>query len=121
MISRTQGLLPMLYTTSELEQELGVPAYSIRDWVRLGMPHERDERERLWINGILFAQWVNEVRRARSHINLKQDEAYCFHCKRAVRLDHPQVSQKGNHILLSGQCPMCGHSIHRGGHVDPSR
>ena len=120
MIFRTQGLLPMLYTPSELEHELGIPAYSIRDWVKLGMPHERDERGRLWINGMAFAGWVNHAKKEGTHTALKKDEAFCLHCKQAVRLEHPQIARTGKHILLSGQCPVCHTPIHRGGRIDSS-
>jgi hypothetical protein len=55
VIVKAPGLLPMLYSPSELEEELGVPARTIRDWLKSGLPHERDAGGHIWINGQAFA------------------------------------------------------------------
>jgi excisionase family DNA binding protein len=59
VIVRAPGLLPMLYKVRELAQELETSRRTIRRWARRGMPHERDGRNHIWINGEEFAQWCN--------------------------------------------------------------
>lgn len=78
VIMRAPGLLPMLYTPHKLEEELGIPALTIREWIKQGMPHERDERGHLWINGVEFAAWVEQVRTRKLSHHLAPDEAYCL-------------------------------------------
>lgn len=115
VIVRTPGLLPMWYTVGELEQELGVPARTLRDWLRLGLPHRRDERGHLWIDGQQFAAWVKEICQPRPGWQLNHDEAYCLHCRGPVKLINPTRRRHGNQVTLKGRCPQCGNAIYRGG------
>ncbi len=115
VIVRAPGLLPMLYTLSELEEELGVPARTLHDWLDRGMPHQRDARFHIWIDGRQLAIWVQTVRAARSQRSrLNQDEAYCFRCHKPAKLVVSAVQPQGKQALLQGSCPECGTSIHRG-------
>jgi endogenous inhibitor of DNA gyrase (YacG/DUF329 family) len=45
---------------------------------------------------------------------LQADEAFCVICNRPVKLTDPTRTPRGKHLLLSGTCPECGTSIHRG-------
>ena len=45
VITRSPGLLPMLYTPSELEEDLSVPARTVREWIKQGLPHQRDSAD----------------------------------------------------------------------------
>ena len=54
----------MLYSPSELEEELGVPARTIREWLGKGLPCQRDAQGHLWINRQELAAWINTMRRA---------------------------------------------------------
>ncbi len=114
-IIRAPGLLPMLYTLGELEEELGVPAATIRGWTDKGAPHEHDSRGHIMINGRELAQWVIAIRQSRPRHRLKEDEGFCFHCREVVRLVNPQLELKGKRTLLSGTCPRCGGTVNRGG------
>ncbi|MBI5304882.1 MAG: hypothetical protein HY868_22300 [Chloroflexi bacterium] len=114
VIMRAPGLLPMLYTPRELEDELGIPALTIREWIKQGMPHERDARGHLWINGVTFAGWVEQVQKTKSQITLAADEAYCLKCRQAVKLSDAQPSRLAKLTVLHGICPNCGGTIHRG-------
>jgi len=116
MIVRAPSLLPMLYSPRELEQELGVPSRTIREWIKKDLPYERDARGHLWINGIAFAVWVKQGHTAKPKPGLAQDEAYCFKCRRPVKLSHPQQLHKAKLIVLRGTCPNCSRPIHRGVH-----
>ncbi len=112
-IVRAPGLLPMLYTPSELGNELGIPVRTLRDWVARDMPHERDNQDRIWINGRDFAAWVETVRLARLEPKLQADEAYCLRCRKPVKLTKPKSRVEGKRRLLEGVCPECGGIIHR--------
>lgn len=115
VIVRAPGLLPMLYTLSELEAELGIPARTLHDWLDKGMPHQRDPRGRIWIDGSQLAVWVQTVRTTRSkRSKLNPDEAYCFHCHKPAKLVASVVQPQGKQALLQGTCPECGTTIHRG-------
>lgn len=115
VIVRAPGLLPMLYTFSELEEELGVPARTLHDWLGRGLPHQRDARFRIWIDGRQLATWVQTVRAARSkRLRLNPDEAYCFRCHKPTKLIMSTMEPQGKQAPLRGTCLDCGTAIHRG-------
>jgi hypothetical protein len=119
VIVRSPGLLPMLYTASEMCEELGVPDSTLRDWLQAGAPHQRDSRNHLWINGESFAAWVKGRQKPKSTLKLKSDEAYCLHCKQVMKLVSPEVRAiKGKLVHIKGKCPQCGHTINRGDRCD---
>jgi hypothetical protein len=121
VIVRAPGLLPMLYRPSELAQDLEVPESTLRDWLDIGLPHQRDERGHIWINGREFAEWVKASRRSSSSRRMADDEAYCFRCQRPVKLVKPNFTQRGKQMLLSSTCPNCGSTINRGSHNGQSK
>jgi hypothetical protein len=114
VIVRAPGLLPMLYKVKELAGELGVSPRAIREWAHRGMPHQRDGRGHIWINGREFAKWVETQRRARRGPRLKSGEGYCMRCRRAVRLLNPIRETSGKKTLLRGTCPHCAATVNRG-------
>ncbi len=120
VIIRAPGLLPMLYSVSEIAEELAIPAPTLRDWLDQGMPQQRDARDHIWIDGRQFAQWVVESNQARSTRKMAADEAYCFHCRKAVKMIDPVRERQGKRVLLQGRCPDCGGSICRGARVGHS-
>jgi hypothetical protein len=121
VIVRAPGLLPMLYTPRELEQELGIPSCTLREWTKAGMPFQKDAQGHIWINGVEFAAWIEQVRTSRQRIRLACDEAYCLHCKKPVKLSNPRKSNRGKLTLSQGICPSCGGPINRGGRFDQSK
>lgn len=114
VLMRAPGLLPMLYTPRELEEELQVSAITIREWIKQGLPHQRDPRGHLWVNGVEFAGWVKQIQQAAPRIALEADEAYCLKCCQSVKMPHPQISHRGRLKMLHDQCPQCGSAIYRG-------
>jgi len=114
VIVRAPGLLPMLYKVKELAEELGISPRTIREWVRRGVPHQRDGRGHIWIDGKEFARWVETQRRVRRGPRLKPGEGYCMRCRRAVRLVNPIRQTSGKKTLLRGTCPRCGTIVNRG-------
>lgn len=121
VILQAPALLPMLYTVSEISNLLGIPDRTLRDWLAFhGVPHTRDQKNHLWINGVLFAGWVNDLRKKKpkTKAELAANEAYCLRCNQPVKLIKPVIRpMKGKLILIQGPCPDCGTTINRGGRL----
>ena len=119
VIIKAPGLLPMLYTPREICEELGIAESTLRDWLQIDLPHQRDNRNRIWINGEEFARWVNNQRKPKVTNKLNEDEAYCLRCNQVSKLLSPQIQPiKGNLVLIKGTCTNCGAVINRGAHRD---
>lgn len=122
VLVRAPGLLPMQYKVNELADELGIPSRTLRDWLNLGIPHLRDRRGHLWVNGQEFAHWVETHRRKPGRIKLADDEAFCIHCHRPVKLVNPEIIPiMAMLVNIRGTCPDCGCVINRGGRNGKSR
>ncbi len=119
VIIKAPGLLPMLYTPREICEELDIAESTLRDWLQIDVPHQRDNRNRIWINGEEFARWVNNQRKPKATNKLSEDEAYCLRCNQVSKLLSPQIQPiKGNLVLIKGTCANCGAVINRGAHRD---
>ena len=119
VIIKAPGLLPMLYTPREICEELDIAESTLRDWLQIDVPHQRDNRNRIWINGEEFARWVNNQRKPKVTNKLNEDEAYCLRCNQVSKLLFPQIHPiKGNLVLIKGTCANCGAVINRGAHRD---
>jgi len=119
VIIKAPGLLPMLYTPREICEELDIAESTLRDWLQIDAPHQRDNRNRIWINGEEFARWVNNQRKPKVTNKLNEDEAYCLRCNQVSKLLSPQIQPiKGNLVLIKGTCANCGAVINRGAHRD---
>ena len=119
VIIKAPGLLPMLYTPREICEELDIAESTLRDWLQIDVPHQRDNRNRIWINGEEFARWVNNQRNPKETKKLNEDEAYCLRCNQVSKLLSPQIQPiKGNLVLIKGTCANCGAVINRGAHRD---
>lgn len=119
VIIKAPGLLPMLYTPREICEELDIAESTLRDWLQIDVPHQRDNRNRIWINGEEFARWVNNQRKPKVTNKLNEDEAYCLRCNQVSKLLSPQIQPiKGNLVLIKGTCANCGNVINRGAHRD---
>ena len=119
VIIKAPGLLPMLYTPREICEELDIAESTLRDWLQIDVPHQRDNRNRIWINGEDFARWVNNQRKPKVTNKLNEDEAYCLRCNQVSKLLSPQIQPiKGNLVLIKGTCANCGAVINLGAHRD---
>jgi len=117
-IVKSPGLLPMLYNVRELAQAVGVVERTLRDWLANGAPHVRDERGHLWIHGREFARWVASQRRPARKSKLKDNQAYCMHCREVVEILEPKTEMvRGKLTHTRGNCSRCNRAIHRGGRV----
>jgi len=113
-IVRAPGLLPMMYKTRELADELGVDRQMIIRWAQNGAPHDRDGKGHIWIHGRLFASWIESQRKSRSRIGLPRDHGYCFGCHQMVKMEGITERRSAKLILLTGICPHCGRKVNRG-------
>lgn len=120
MMQRARRLLHMRYRPVELAKELGCDVVTIyRRYVPAGCPHERDDRDRIWIVGDQFRDWMLAVRRetvAASRAKLGEGQAYCVVCEQAVDMvGELTVRQVNAHLeLVQGRCPQCGSVVSRG-------
>ena len=117
-IVRAPGLLPMLYKPSELCAELGIPARALHAWLRLGLPHQRDGRGHIWVNGKELSSWLLANRAVKRSAHLQAGEGYCFRCARSVRMTHIERVRFGKVILMRGKCSLCGSGVNCGGRDD---
>ena len=113
VIVRAPGLLPMLYKVSELAEELDMSSRVMRRWIKNGMPHERDSRGHIWINGTAFAQWVECQRHKRQAPRLKKGQAYCVRCRQVVEMTSPTRHVSGKRVILKDTCPHCGTIVNK--------
>lgn len=114
VIVRAPGLLPMMYKTTELSEELGVAPRTIVRWTQNGAPFQRDQRGHIWIHGGLFASWVESQRRPRSRREIPPDHGFCFACDEIVRMEDIQERSIAKLTLLTGSCTQCGGKVNRG-------
>ena len=65
-------------------------------------------------------RWIAEMREQVKGRKLKDDEAYCMRCNRAVQMtDISTKAMQGKLILIRGTCPNCSCTINRGGRFPP--
>ncbi len=119
VLERAPRLLPMLYTVQEIADELGVPNRTLRDWLAAGAPHRKEGKNRIWIQGEEFAEWINRQRKPKRRERLADGQAYCLRCNQVVALVDPVTRPvQGKLIHIKGKCPNCGITINRGGRSD---
>ena len=115
VIVKAPGLFPMWYKPSELAEDLDIPERTLRDWLADGAPCKRDECNHIWINGTLFAEWVEAQRKPKKAVKTAENEGYCFRCRKVMEMVNPHIGVvEGKRALMSGQCPICGSTINRG-------
>ena len=120
MMQRARRLLHMRYRPTELAEELGCNVIKIyRRYIPAGCPHERDKRNRIWIVGDQFRDWMLAVRReaaAAGRAKLGEGQAYCVVCEQAVDMvGELTVRPVNTHLeLVQGRCSQCGAVVSRG-------
>ena len=113
-ITRSSSLLPMMYSISELCEELNISRHLMRSWLQNGLPHHKDQN-RIWIYGREFDFWITEIRQnGKQKEPMKLTQAYCFRCRQRIEITNPKdVFENGNY-RRTGTCPQCGGMVNRG-------
>lgn len=119
-LMKCKGLLPIDFRINELANEIQTQSRQIRYWIdECGAPHFRGTRNHIWINGKCFSDWINTFSQKPKKRKLKDHEAYCFKCGKAVELEDPMIIPiKGKLVNFKGNCKQCGTTINRGGRLN---
>ena len=108
---RLARLLDMMVTPHELADEIGFnPRQVYRVFLPSGCPHQRDEKNRIWINPKPFAAWARDPYAKRK---LAAGEAFCITCKKPVEMVDPAPHRKGTLRYVTCDCPECGRKLSR--------
>jgi hypothetical protein len=108
---RLEKLLDMLYMPTELAEEIGFTRRQVyRVYVHLGMPHIRDERKHIWINGKAFREWYEATY---PRFTLAEGEGFCLSCKKPMKLKKSKQEKRKGLLYMIGNCPNCGRKIPR--------
>jgi hypothetical protein len=109
--NRLARLLDMLYSPSELAEEIGFSTRQIyRVYIPAGLPCQKDEKNRLWINGKVFRNWIKEAYQKQE---LGPHDAFCLTCKQVVKMVNPERKQEGRLFYYLCDCPKCGRKLAR--------
>lgn len=107
---RLQNLLDMLYTPSELAEELEIKKRQFyRVYIPLGCPVVR-QGARIFIHGLTFAEWYFSTY---PKISMQAHEGYCLTCKKPVPMSDRVLKQIGRLFYYVFNCPTCGRKISR--------
>ena len=99
----------LTYSILEAAEELDVSVATIRNWVKQGLPIQKDQRPYL-IFGNDLRDFITQRRKAKT-FTLQDGELSCFTCKLGREpLDGAvvYVSQTAKTGRLSGVCSVCG-------------
>ncbi|MBN1182211.1 MAG: hypothetical protein JXB49_07980 [Bacteroidales bacterium] len=109
--NRLSSLMNMMYSPSELADEIGFDRRQVyRVYVPLGCPYERDQHNRIWINGVTFRDWIKQIYQKK---DLLPDEAFCIRCKLPIKMKNPVKKENNGLIYYLCECPFCGRRISR--------
>ena len=110
---RANALLDMLYSPSDLAEELRIDVRAIYEkLIPAGMPYTKDIAGHLWLHGPEVACWVRKLKSG--HRPLRDDEVYCLRCRAAVPLVKPKRVIQNSFAMLKAKCPRCGAKVNRG-------
>jgi len=104
----------LTYSIIEAAEELGVSIATIRNWIKQGLPIQKDQRPYL-IFGSDLRDFIIRKRKAR-RFTLRNNELICFSCKagrqplNSAVVYHPHTAKTGR---LSGVCAVCGNKCAR--------
>jgi len=108
---RLASLMDMMYSPSELAEEIGFDRRNIYQiYIPLGCPHKRDEKRYIWINGVEFKNWIKDIYKK---TKLHKDEAFCIGCKSAVKMTNSTRKEAKGIVYYLCKCPTCGRKLSR--------
>jgi hypothetical protein len=107
--NKLKGLFDMMYSPSELAEELGFDkeqVYAV--YIPSGCPHERDQRKHILINGKEFSDWYIKIY---AKVNLLPNQSFCKSCKKGVEIYKPKEHYKKGLTYILSECPNCGRNL----------
>ncbi|MGH1467078.1 MAG: helix-turn-helix domain-containing protein [Cognatishimia sp.] len=95
------------YTVTEAAKTCNITKWTVRNWIKQGLPCIDDVRPYL-ITGEALRSFLRE-RKAKTQCSLKADEIYCTSCKSAVAPlgGGIEVKTYGKRLAVRGICPRC--------------
>lgn len=122
-LKRTK-LLNMMYTSTELSEELGIQRGYLTECLvkKFGLPSQKDDKGRIWFHGLTVAKWISDQhdgQLAKKHDRFQhpyhEKEFYCLRCKKRVFVEkYKKVKPKeGNKLLWTSECPECGMTVNK--------
>lgn len=95
------------YDVTEAASVCGVTVWTVRNWIKQGLPRLDGQRPTL-ISGEALKSFLQE-RRAQAKCRLKSGEMYCPSCRAAsIALGgEVEVKHYGNRRAVQGICPRC--------------
>jgi hypothetical protein len=107
--NKMKGLFDMMYTPKELSGELDMKIDQIYEvYIPLGCPHDRDDKNRILINGKAFASWyIENYKKAK----LEEDETFCLTCRKGVKIYRPKNKFGRKISYIVSTCPNCGRKL----------
>lgn len=116
-IARLKRLLDMPYTPAEISREIGISVDALyRTHIPAGVPVFIDDKQRIWINGLAYREWVrnNLAARRRNKKSMGENAAYCLRCNAIVNITDVKVIPYRRGVRqMSGRCPICGGRVNR--------
>lgn len=110
---RAKGLLNMMYTATELSDDLNITRRTLIDrWLPAGLPFTKDAKGHYWFNGRDVAQWAAAYQNEKAHV-MPADSTWCLSCKDVVVIKDPKPHEGRRMLLIRGICPQCGRVIYR--------
>ncbi len=116
-IARLKRLLDMPYTPAEISREIGISVDALyRTHIPAGVPIFVDEKQRIWINGLAYREWVrnNLSARRRNKKSMGENTAYCLRCNAIVNIIDAKISSYRRGVRqMTGRCPVCKGVVNR--------
>lgn len=112
VMRRFGHLLDMLYTPTEIAEEIGLDKKIVyTNLIPAGLPNTKDDKGHIWIHGLTAKQWAQTQKRERHP--LLDGDGYCVSCKKAVQMKDSKRECKNGVEFLRGKCPKCAHTVIR--------
>lgn len=95
------------YDTIEAAEVCGVTVWTVRNWIKQGLP-VLDEKRPMLIAGEVLRSFLKE-RQAKTRCKLRDGEFYCTSCKApSFALDGEiEVQKYGKRLAVRGRCQCC--------------
>lgn len=106
----------MEYRPAELARELGITSDTLyRSHIPAGAPARKDAKGNIWINGLLYKQWVESFQTPhRKTKPMKDNQGYCLNCKEVREIINPKLTRNKRGVVLAvSKCPVCNKRIGR--------